>query len=71
MYRREKGHPETRLPGLALYSLESKKVQLLGRGLTVDFSPVFGADGKHLFFLSNRDYNLNFSDFEFNYVFDD
>ena len=32
-------------------------------------SPVFGADGKYLFFLSNRDFNLTFSAFEFNYLY--
>jgi len=66
----EKGHPETTLPGLAAYSLASGEVQMLGDGLTVDFSPAWGSGGKYLFFLSNRDYNLNFSDFEFNYVYD-
>ncbi|MEM8930682.1 MAG: PDZ domain-containing protein, partial [Acidobacteriota bacterium] len=35
-----------------------------------DFQPAFSADGQYLFFVSNRDYNLNFSDFEFNYVYD-
>ncbi len=66
----EKGHPETTLPGLAIYSLASGEVQMLGDGLTVDFAPAWGSGGKYLFFLSNRDYNLNFSDFEFNYVYD-
>jgi tricorn protease len=67
----EKAHPETRLPGLAVYSLASGEVQMLGDGLTVDFSPAWDPEGHYLFFLSNRDYNLNFSDFEFNYVYDD
>ncbi len=66
----EKSHPETRLPSLAVYSLADKKSALLGAGLTFDFDPVFSADGKYLFFLSNRDYSLRFSDFEFNYVYD-
>ena len=66
----EKAHPETRLPGLAVYSLASGDVQMLGEGLTIDFSPAWGPGGKYLFFLSNRDYNLNFSDFEFNYIYD-
>ena len=66
----EKGHPETTLPGLAVYSLASGEVQMLGDGLNVDFAPAWGSGGNYLFFLSNRDYNLNFSDFEFNYVYD-
>ncbi len=66
----EKSHPETRLPSLAVYSIETDRATLLGSGLTFDFDPTFSADGQYLFFLSNRDYNLNFSDFEFNYVYD-
>jgi tricorn protease len=66
----EKGHPETKLPGLAVYSLASGEVRQLGDGLTVDFAPAWGSGGEYFFFLSNRDYNLNFSDFEFNYVYD-
>ena len=64
----EKSHP-TRLPGIAVWSLESKKAFLLGDGLSTDHAPVFAADGKYLFFLSERDYPLVFSAFEFNYVY--
>ena len=42
---------------------------MLGDGLTRDYAPAFSADGKHLFFVSDRDYNLAFSSFEFNYVY--
>ncbi|NIA01559.1 MAG: acetyl-CoA synthetase [Bacteroidia bacterium] len=66
----EKAHPDTRLPGLAVFSLASGDVQFLSDGLTVDFAPAWGPGGKYLFFLSNRDYNLTFSDFEFNYIYD-
>ncbi len=66
----ETNHPETRLPSLAVYSLTANTVELLGDGLTFDFDPIWSTDGKYLFFLSNRDYNLNFSDFEFNYIYD-
>jgi tricorn protease len=64
----EKSHPN-RIPGIAVYSLERKQSSLLGDGLTPDSAPVFSADGKHLFFLSNRDFNLTFSAFEFNYLY--
>ncbi len=64
----EKAHPN-RVPGLALYSLDRKQSVLLGDGLAPDSEPVFGKDGKHLFFLSSRDYNLTFSAFEFNYLY--
>jgi len=67
----ETTHPETDLPSLAIYSLDDERVSILGDGLTFDFNPVFSRDGDYLFFLSNRDYNLAFSDFEFNYIYDD
>lgn len=65
----ETSHPSG-LPCLAVYSVEEKKATLLGDGTTADSSPAFSADGKLLFFLSNRDYNLRFSSFEFNFVYD-
>ena len=34
-----------------------------------DFSPVFSKDGKYLYFMSNRNYNLNFSSHEFAYLY--
>ncbi|MBK6962481.1 MAG: PD40 domain-containing protein [Bacteroidales bacterium] len=34
-----------------------------------DVSPVFSKDGNYLFFASNRDFNLAFSSFEFNYLY--
>ena len=64
----EKSHP-TRLPGLWVAPVEGGKPFPLGDGLTADFSPAFSADGKHLFFLSNRDFAPTFSAFEFSYVY--
>ncbi|MGA7990655.1 MAG: PDZ domain-containing protein [Thermoanaerobaculia bacterium] len=64
----EKSHP-TRLPGIAVWSLESRKSVLLGDGLSPDHAPAFSADGKYLFFLSERDYPLVFSAYEFNYLY--
>ncbi|MBI9057671.1 MAG: PD40 domain-containing protein [Labilibaculum sp.] len=34
-----------------------------------DSSPVFSKDGNFIYFLSNRDFNLDFSSFEFNYLY--
>lgn len=64
----EKSHA-TRLPGIWVAPLEGGKPFPLGDGLTADFSPAFSADGKYLFFLSNRDYAPTFSAFEFSYVY--
>jgi len=36
---------------------------------TSDQNPVFSKDGKYLFFTSNRDYNLSFSSYEFDYLY--
>jgi tricorn protease len=66
----ETTHPETDQPVLAVYSLASAIHSVLGDGLSFDYNPVFGANGKYLFFQSDRDYNINFSDFEFNFVYD-
>lgn len=65
----EKAH-DTRLPAIWLYSLDDGESRPLGSGLTFDFEPAWSADGRHLFFLSNRDFQIRFSDFEFNYLYD-
>jgi tricorn protease len=52
-----------------VYSLDQKKSYQLTDATYNDFSPVFSRDGKYIFFLSNRDFNLTFSDFEFNYLY--
>jgi len=65
----ETNHPETTLPSLTVYSLDDGKARMLGDGTTSDRGAVFSADGKYLFFLSDRDYNMAFSDFEFNYIY--
>lgn len=52
-----------------VYSVEQGKAQALTDGRFNDFSPVFSRDGKYLFFLSNRSFNLDFSGFEFAYVY--
>ncbi len=64
----EKSTP-TRLPGIWAFSLATKKAVPLGDGMTSDHDPVFSADGKYLFFLSERDYPIVFSAYEFNYLY--
>jgi tricorn protease len=66
----ETNHPETTLPNLTVYSVDDGESRMLGDGTTSDRGAVFSTDGKYLFFLSDRDYNMAFSDFEFNYVYD-
>ncbi|MFW6259716.1 MAG: S41 family peptidase [Tangfeifania sp.] len=54
-----------------VYSIESKENHQLTGDTFNDYSPVFSTDGNYIFFLSNRDFNLEFSSFEFNYVYND
>lgn len=52
-----------------VYNLKKGKATRISNKEYSDFSPVFGANGDYLFFLSNRDYNLSFSSYEFNHVY--
>ncbi|MFT6436517.1 MAG: tricorn protease [Candidatus Azotimanducaceae bacterium] len=52
-----------------VYDLTKKKAYALTDKNTHEAEPVFAPGGKHLFFLSNRDYNLAFSSYEFNYLY--
>ncbi len=52
-----------------VYSLASAKARKLTGGMTSDTEPVFDPKGRYLYFLSNRDFNLTFSGFEFNYIY--
>jgi tricorn protease len=52
-----------------VYSIPEKRTQKLTGGMTSDTQPVFDPKGRYLYFLSNRDFNLTFSSFEFNYLY--
>lgn len=56
-------------PSLWHYNTQSKKVSRLTDEMTQDGSPAFSPDGKYLYFVSKRDFNLAFSDHEFNYLY--
>ena len=51
------------------YDFKGAKVNRVTSSAFNDFSPVFGPKGHYLYFLSNRDYNLSFSSYEFNYLY--
>ena len=59
----------TQLPTIWLYSLDEKKPRQLTSGMTADTEPTFDPEGRYLYFLSNRDFNLTFSGYEFAYVY--
>jgi tricorn protease len=52
-----------------LYSLDSGKVAQLSGDLAGEAEPVFDPDGRYLYFLSNRDYNLTFGGYEVSYLY--
>jgi tricorn protease len=52
-----------------VYSLEQGKSFQVTDDIYIDFSPIFSTCGKYLFFLSDRDFNLSFSSFEFDYIY--
>ena len=52
-----------------LYDTENNKVEQLTSGYYTDFSPVFSADGKHLFFATNRTFQPIYSDVDNTFVY--
>jgi tricorn protease len=52
-----------------LYNTENKKVSQLTSGYYSDFSPAFSADGKHLFFGTNRTFQPVYSDLDNTFIY--
>lgn len=52
-----------------VYNIESAKNTQLSDDTFNDGSPVFSRDGNYIFFASDRDFNLEFSSFEFDYLY--
>ncbi|HYR27874.1 MAG TPA: PDZ domain-containing protein, partial [Thermoanaerobaculia bacterium] len=62
---------EARFSSIYVHSLADGRSHKLTSGLTNDGEPVFDPKGRYLYFTSNRDFNLTFSSWEFNYVYTD
>jgi len=60
---------ENGLSAVWVYHIPTGKATQLTNDLFGDRQPVFGKCGKFLFFVSNRDFNLAFSSFEFDYLY--
>jgi tricorn protease len=60
---------ENGLTAVWVYNLETAENKQLTDDRFNDGSPVFSKDGKYIWFISDRDFNLDFSSFEFNYVY--
>ena len=61
----------TSLSDIWIYSLADARVSQLTGSDTNDSNPVFDGKGRYLYFRSTRDYNLSFSDYEFDYLYTD
>ncbi len=62
---------EAQFSSVYVYNLADAKAYRLTSGMTNDANPVFDPKGRYLYFTSNRDFNLTFSAWEFNYVYTD
>jgi tricorn protease len=62
---------EAQFSSIYVYSLADGKAYRLTSGRTNEGNPVFDPKGRYLYFTSNRDFNLTFSAWEFNYVYTD
>ncbi len=66
VYTRDGGNDQD---AVWVYSLEKGDATQLTGDMYQDGVPEFSSCGRYLFFLSNRDFNLSFSSFEFDYVY--
>jgi len=62
---------DRRNPSIWLHSLGEQRNYRLTDGTSADREPVFDPEGRYLYFLSDRDYKLAFSDYEFNWLYND
>lgn len=60
---------ETSNPSIWVHSLSERRNYRLTDGTAPDREPVFDPEGRYLYFLSDRDYNLAFSSYEFNWLY--
>lgn len=54
-----------------VYSIDNNKVHQLGKSYANNINQVFTKDGNYLVFTSERDFNLEFSAYEFDYLYTD
>lgn len=60
---------KNKLSAIWLYSIETKNTHRLIDDKYYNSSPVFSKSGKYIFFASQRDFNMDFSSFEFDFVY--
>ncbi len=59
----------TQVPTIWMYALDSGKAEQLLSDTAPNTSPSFDPKGRYLYFVSNRDFNLTNSSYEFNYLY--
>jgi tricorn protease len=59
----------TKQPAIWIYAVDEGKARALTNGESGDTNPIFDPQGRYLYFLSNRDFNLTFSGFEQDYLY--
>ncbi|MFL6193599.1 MAG: PDZ domain-containing protein [Thermoanaerobaculia bacterium] len=59
----------TRLPSVWIYALDEGKARQLTSDMTSEAEPTWDPSGRYIYFISNRDFNLTFSGYEFDYVY--
>jgi tricorn protease len=57
------------MSSIYVYDTKEKSIHQMTLDNTSEANPVFSRDGQYLFFTSERDYNLSFSSYEFNYLY--
>jgi len=60
---------ESRFSAIAIYDTKEDKIHQVTTGYYNDTNPVFDPDGKYLYFLTNRNFNPIYSDFENTFVY--
>jgi tricorn protease len=56
-------------PAVWVYQINEETTYQLTDHTFSDYSPVFSEDGNYIFFFSNRHFNISFSSFEFDYLY--
>ncbi|WP_337866496.1 PDZ domain-containing protein [Ignavibacterium sp.] len=60
---------ENRASAIAIYDTKEDKLHQVTSGFYSDSNPVFDPDGKYLYFLTNRNFNPVYSDFENTWIY--
>ena len=60
---------ESRFSAIAIYDTKEEKVHQVTTGYYNDSNPVFDPDGKYLYFLTNRNFNPVYSDFDNTWIY--